>query len=81
MDEVEAGFRAHQGGLGRLDIGKMLLETVINMFWPPATIAAIGKEFSELWTNDWTNAANSLFAPQAPWDNFWAGSTTSGRTS
>ncbi|WP_367867724.1 DUF4157 domain-containing protein [Pedobacter sp. WC2423] len=47
-----------------LKLVDMLWQTIKNMFWPPATIKAIGHEFYELWTDDWTNAAASLFAPR-----------------
>jgi hypothetical protein len=55
----------------KLDIKQMLLDTVVNLFWPPATIRAIGHEFSELWNTDWANAAGSLFACRSPLDDFW----------
>lgn len=72
LEEISDGFtRAISAAWAGLDIGQMLLDTIVNMFWPPATIRAIGHEFSELWNTDWTNAANSLFAPRAPWDDFW----------
>lgn len=47
-----------------LNIGQMLWESVVTMFWPPATIRAIGREFYELWTNDWATAAGNFFAPR-----------------
>lgn len=53
-----------------LDIPGMLWDSVVNMFWPPATIRAIGKEFTELWDNDWKNAADGLFAPRSILDDF-----------
>jgi hypothetical protein len=34
------------------------------MFWPPATIRAIGHEFSELWNTDWANTVDSFFMPR-----------------
>lgn len=46
-----------------LDIGKMLWQTLENMFWPPSTIRAIGKEFHELWAVDWANAVDNLYMP------------------
>jgi hypothetical protein len=64
-DEVDRGITdAITTAWANLDIGKMLWESVVNMFWPPATIRAIGREFYELWTNDWANAASNLFAPR-----------------
>jgi hypothetical protein len=48
----------------------MLWDTVVNMFWPPATIRAIGHEFYELWNTDWKNTADSLFAPRNIFDDF-----------
>ncbi len=48
----------------------MLWESFVNMFWPPATIRAIGHEFYELWNTDWANAKNSLFMPRNIFDNF-----------
>lgn len=47
-----------------IKIVPMLWQTVKNMFWPPATIKAIGHEFYELWTVDWANAVDSLFMPR-----------------
>lgn len=71
FSEVWTGFKdAISKAWSGLDIRKMLWESVVNMFWPPATIRAIGHEFSELWNNDWANTASSLFVPRAPWDDF-----------
>jgi hypothetical protein len=53
-----------------LDIPTMLWDTVVNMFWPPATIRAIGHEFYELWNTDWKNAADGLFTPRNIFDDF-----------
>jgi A nuclease of the HNH/ENDO VII superfamily with conserved LHH len=53
-----------------LDIPKMLWDTVVDTFWPPATIRAIGHEFYELWNTDWKNAASSLFTPRNIFDDF-----------
>lgn len=53
-----------------LDIKKMLWDTIVNMFWPPATIRAIGHEFYELWNTDWANAVDSLFMPRNILDDF-----------
>jgi hypothetical protein len=64
-EEVDRGIiGAITAAWANLDIGKMLWESFVNMFWPPATIRAIGREFYELWTADWTNTANSLFMPR-----------------
>jgi len=52
------------------EIPKMLWDTFVNLFWPPATISAIGHEFSELWNTEWTNAVNSLFLPRNIFDDF-----------
>lgn len=72
LQEMSDGFfQAIAAAWAGLDIGKMLLETVTNMFWPPATIRAIGHEFYELWNTDWTNAANSLFWPRSPGEGWW----------
>lgn len=54
----------------KLNIPKMLWDSVVNMFWPPATVRAIGHEFYELWNTDWTDTANSLFAPRSIVDDF-----------
>jgi hypothetical protein len=54
---------------GKLKIGELLWQTVTNMFWPPATIKAIGHEFYELWTVDWANAVDNLFAPRSILDD------------
>ena len=55
---------------GALDVRTMLWDTVVNLFWPPATIRAIGHEFSELWNTDWKNAVDSLFAPRSIVEDF-----------
>ena len=68
---VDGVTRAIGTAWSKLDIGQMLLDGIVNMFWPPATIRAIGREFSELWNTDWAHAAHSLFVPRAPWDDFW----------
>lgn len=54
----------------QLDVASMLMTTLTQMFWPPATIRAIGHEFYELWNTDWANAANSLFVPRNILDDF-----------
>ena len=54
----------------KLDIPKMLWDTVKNLFWPPATIRAIGDEFYELWNTDWKNTLDSLFVPRSIFDDF-----------
>lgn len=64
-DEVDAGMSsAIRTAWASLNIGEMLSNTFVNMFWPPATIRAIGHEFSELWHKDWANAVDSLFLPR-----------------
>jgi hypothetical protein len=65
LHEVYEGVKKAIGeAWGKLNIGAMLWDSFVNMFWPPATIRAIGHEFYELWTNDWANAASSLFMPR-----------------
>lgn len=72
LDEVSDGFTgAISDAWSQLNIGDMLMTTIVNMFWPPATIKAIGHEFSELWTKDWANAASSLFPPRSIADDFF----------
>ncbi|CAG0953893.1 hypothetical protein METP3_00373 [Methanosarcinales archaeon] len=56
--------------LKAIGLRKMLWDTVVNMFWPPATIRAIGHEFYELWNTDWANAVDSLFLPRNIFDDF-----------
>jgi hypothetical protein len=69
--EVDSGVnRTLKEQWAALDIPKMLWDTVVNTFWPPATIRAIGHEFSELWNTDWKNAAHSLFTPRSIFDDF-----------
>ena len=69
-DEVVDGlYTAGSEAWNSLNIGQMLLDIVVNTFCPPATIRAIGKEFSELWHNDWANAVDGLYAPRT--DGFW----------
>jgi len=70
-DEVDKNLnRELAAQWAALDIPKMLWDTVVNTFWPPATIRAIGHEFYELWNTDWKNAASSLFAPRNIFDDF-----------
>ena len=47
-----------------LDLKKMLWDTVVNMFWPPATIKAIYNQFSQLWNDDWKTTLESLYVPR-----------------
>ena len=42
---------------------QMLRDTAVNMFWPPATIKAIGKEFEQLWNQEWASTAASMYMP------------------
>jgi hypothetical protein len=42
---------------------------VVNLFWPPATIKAIFREFTQLWNNEWGQALNSLYAPRNFFDD------------
>jgi len=71
-DEVnDALVRALRDQWALLDFRKMLWDTFVNMFWPPATIRAIGHEFYELWTKDWAAAVDSLFLPRNVFDDFW----------
>ena len=65
FDEVIKGiafyiFRAWN----QLDILKMLWDTVVNTFWPPATLKAIYNEFSQLWNNSWVQTVESLYVPE-----------------
>ena len=53
-----------------LNIKTMLWDTVVNMFYPPATVKAIGKEFSELWNTDWKNTVSELYTPRNMFDDF-----------
>ena len=63
--EVSEGlWKAIKAAWSGLNIGQMLLDTIVNMFWPPATIRAIRKEFRELWDTDWASTANKLFTPR-----------------
>ncbi|MBS1596996.1 MAG: DUF4157 domain-containing protein [Bacteroidetes bacterium] len=56
--------------LSALDIRSMLWDTVVNMFWPPATIKAIGNEFYEMWNTDWAEAVDNLHSPRSILDDF-----------
>lgn len=70
-DEVNAGLEQQLGEqFGKLDFSTLLWETIKNLFWPPATIKAIGHEFYELWNTDWANAVNSFFMPRNIFDDF-----------
>ncbi|MFZ3383025.1 MAG: DUF4157 domain-containing protein [Candidatus Methanoperedens sp.] len=69
-DALELKFADKWGELKAIGIRKMVWDTIVNMFWPPATIRAIGHEFYELWNTDWANAVNSLFLPRNIFDDF-----------
>lgn len=63
--ETDQGVaKAITAAWAQLDIGHMLWESFVNMFWPPATIRAIGHEFSELWSTDWANTVANFFKPR-----------------
>lgn len=47
----------------RLNVLDMLWQTVVNSFWPPATIEAIYRQFDQLWNDEWATAYNSLYTP------------------
>jgi len=65
LDEVASGILYYVGkAWDSLDIKQMLWDTVVNMFWPPATIKAIYKQFSELWNDDWKTTLDSLYTPR-----------------
>jgi hypothetical protein len=65
LDEVSSGILYYVGkAWDSLDIKQMLWDTVVNMFWPPATIKAIFKQFSELWNDDWKTTLDSLYTPR-----------------
>ena len=69
-DEVLDGlYTAASEAWSSLNIGQMLLEIFLTTFYPPATVVAIGKEFSELVHNDWAVAREGLYAPRT--DGFW----------
>src|SRR5262249_32812619 len=69
-EEADQGIiEAIKNAWASLDLGKMLWESFVNMFWPPATISAIGHEFSELWSKDWANAAANFFTPRSILDD------------
>ncbi|WP_237586897.1 eCIS core domain-containing protein [Pontibacter russatus] len=52
-----------------LDIKQLLWQTVVNMFWPPATIRAIYDQFSQLWNDHWATTVDSLYAPRNFFDD------------
>lgn len=52
-----------------LNIKDMLWQTVVNMFWPPATIKAIVNQFYLLWTDDWATTVASLYTPRNFFDD------------
>ena len=65
LDEVGRGIIYYIAQFwAELDIKQMLWQTVVNTFWPPATIEAIGKEFSDLWNDHWATTVASLYTPR-----------------
>lgn len=70
LDEVGEGILYYIAqSWAELDIKKMLWDTVVNMFWPPATIEAIFKQFSQLWNDDWATTVDSLYTPRNFFDD------------
>lgn len=70
LDEVGSGLLYYIArSWAELDIKKMLWDTVVNMFWPPATIKAIFAQFSQLWNDDWATTVDSLFVPRNFFDD------------
>ncbi len=55
-----------------LNIKDMLWQTVVNSFWPPASIKAICKEFSDLWNDHWATTVDSLYTPRNFFDKPYA---------
>jgi hypothetical protein len=52
---------------------QILRDTAVNMFWPPATIRAIGREFEQLWNEEWASTLASMYMPRNLhdiWSNF-----------
>ena len=65
LDEVGKGILYYiEKFWTELDIKQMLWQTVVNSFWPPATIAAICKQFSDLWNDHWATTVDSLYTPR-----------------
>ncbi len=65
LDEVGKGILYYIGQFwAELNIKDLLWQTVVNSFWPPATIAAICKQFSDLWNDHWATTLDSLYTPR-----------------
>src|SRR5690606_25361010 len=70
FDEVGKGIQYYLRKFwDGLNIKEMLWQTVVNSFWPPATIEAICKEFSDLWNDHWATTVSSLYAPRNFFDD------------
>ena len=51
------------------NLKELLWQTVVNSFWPPASIKAIYKEFGDLWNDHWATTVDSLYTPQNFFDD------------
>ena len=72
LDEVIKGISYYVSqAWTSLDIKQLLWDTVVNEFWPPATIKAIYKQFDQLWNDDWATTVDSLYTPRNLFDDFW----------
>jgi hypothetical protein len=70
LDEVGKGILYYiEKFWTELDIKQMLWQTVVNSFWPPATIKAICKQFSDLWNDHWATTVDSLYTPRNFFDD------------
>lgn len=65
FDEVGKGILYYIGQFwAKLNIKDLLWQTVVNSFWPPASIEAICKQFSDLWNDHWATTVDSLYTPR-----------------
>lgn len=70
LDEVIEGIKFYiKQAWDNLDIKEMIWDTLVNTFWPPATIKAIVAQFKNLWNNEWATTLDSLFAPRNFFDD------------
>lgn len=70
LDEVGSGIVYYiSRAWAELDLKKLLWTTVVNMFWPPATIRAIFNQFNQLWYDDWATTVDNLYIPRNFFDD------------
>ncbi len=69
LTEVLKGIVYYAKAWWDMPLKQMLWDTVVNTFWPPATIKAIVEQFKQLWNDDWATMVASLYTPRNFFDD------------